>query len=697
MPNYIFNVKHFGAKGDGVTDDLPAFNAAMAAMGVAPTAGGPPGIVGPGFTPSAWQGGKLLVPAPDVFYYLSDRLRVYRGTVIEGEGAGLERIRTLIKFAKGKSGIVCENVYASLDGGRGDHSIIRNLYLDGGGGYSSGNYTDHQWAASTVYSLGDVVLATKFLPYGWAFKCTTAGTSGSTEPAWSSAAPVINAAATTYNDGTVVWTAIQAHGIVLSDFVTVENCIAYGFPGNGFDCTTPSTALGDPTFCNDFTIRNCQARDNGGSGFYSRGNDANAALIQRCKANGNMGIGFVDRTLLGNKWDMCESSENFSGNYYAENGHWGAPYDEAGEVPVVMATGAHLYGGSGLGSGLTRFKINAFATSTAYALGDWVAPTVDNDYWYKVTSAGTTGGSEPTWPVGFHKTVTSGTVTFTCLSFAKFSDGKIIRTPLDESPAHHVSERSGTRIVSIVGDYEGDKTFAQFARGPVNAEEATWKLKYDDGNHVVFELDGNSAYRPILLCEDGSSEGAGELAFPNGFNFGSAGVRVKHTAGDVNSPPGSSVGRVGSVIWNNTNDSGFLNGWYCVANAPSAVWIPFWLPGSPYIQEPATGVGSPFALPITRAGGVVWTDANGGGSVVGLALPAVSGSAQRVTFEFYVKSTNGIRVIAPGGVKIQLGASQSTAGGYVESTAQGSFLTLAAIGGDPVWVAKSIVGTWSAA
>lgn len=59
-----------------------------------------------------------------------------------------------------------------------------------------------QWAASTGYTIGQYVrqLATPSVGNERVFKCTTAGTSGSTEPSWN-----LNAAGTT-TDGGVTWT-----------------------------------------------------------------------------------------------------------------------------------------------------------------------------------------------------------------------------------------------------------------------------------------------------------------------------------------------------------------------------------------------------------------------------------------------------------------------------------------------------------
>ena len=54
--------------------------------------------------------------------------------------------------------------------------------------------------------------------------------------------------------------------------------------------------------------------------------------------------------------------------------------------------------------------------STAQTLGYSAEPTVQNDRRYVVTTAGTSGASEPTWPVGIGSTVLDGSITWTCVS-----------------------------------------------------------------------------------------------------------------------------------------------------------------------------------------------------------------------------------------------------------------------------------------
>ena len=49
----------------------------------------------------------------------------------------------------------------------------------------------------------------------------------------------------------------------------------------------------------------------------------------------------------------------------------------------------------------------------AYAVGDLITPTTRNSHVYRVTTAGTTGATEPTFPTSSAATVTSGSAVFT--------------------------------------------------------------------------------------------------------------------------------------------------------------------------------------------------------------------------------------------------------------------------------------------
>ena len=59
--------------------------------------------------------------------------------------------------------------------------------------------------------------------------------------------------------------------------------------------------------------------------------------------------------------------------------------------------------------------VATWAATTAYALGAQVKPATSPLYIYQATTAGTSGGSAPTWPTTIGATVTDGTVTWTCI------------------------------------------------------------------------------------------------------------------------------------------------------------------------------------------------------------------------------------------------------------------------------------------
>lgn len=68
-----------------------------------------------------------------------------------------------------------------------------------------------------------------------------------------------------------------------------------------------------------------------------------------------------------------------------------------------------------------------WGATTAYTLTDYVEPSVPNSHSYECSVAGTTAGTEPTWPTTNELTVVDGTVTWVCKSVrAKLNDANDI-------------------------------------------------------------------------------------------------------------------------------------------------------------------------------------------------------------------------------------------------------------------------------
>ena len=93
------------------------------------------------------------------------------------------------------------------------------------------------------------------------------------------------------------------------------------------------------------------------------------------------------------------------------------------DEPTVLATGVSDnegnysisvgdYQGSVMVHTLQDYGI-PWPSATALSLGDVVHPTVPNGYVFRVTAVGTTGGTEPAWPVAPNTDVTDGGVTYT--------------------------------------------------------------------------------------------------------------------------------------------------------------------------------------------------------------------------------------------------------------------------------------------
>lgn len=110
LPDGSYNVKTFGAKGDGTTDDLPAFDCALNRIG---------------------RGGRIgaILRLPPGIYRLKGQLIINKVMIIEGAGWGVwsENVEaaTLLKFDRG-AGLVINSPNAGNTAG-GGNTIIKNL------------------------------------------------------------------------------------------------------------------------------------------------------------------------------------------------------------------------------------------------------------------------------------------------------------------------------------------------------------------------------------------------------------------------------------------------------------------------------------------------------------------------------------------------------------------------------------------
>lgn len=177
----VVNVQDFGLIADDQSAGARAANqaavaAAIAAMGPAPSPDPP------GFVSTTWLGAVLAFPRG--IFYFEDTIHITRSLELRGHSAsnGMYWADTVLCFPKGKAGLVVDYVTESASGGRGDGSKIRNIALCSGP-WSAGNTTPAwaRWEPSKPYVLGESVIPAQWSKWGYAFECTTAGTSGSSD------------------------------------------------------------------------------------------------------------------------------------------------------------------------------------------------------------------------------------------------------------------------------------------------------------------------------------------------------------------------------------------------------------------------------------------------------------------------------------------------------------------------------------
>lgn len=120
---------------------------------------------------------------------------------------------------------------------------------------------------------------------------------------------------------------------------------------------------------------------------------------------------------------------------------------------------------------------DAWLASTAYALGEAVRPTTRNGFAYECTTAGTSGGSEPTWPTTPGNTVNDGTAVWTCRANYSLAQGSL----------------AGGDFTKANGDTSGRKTTVAAKSGLSIHTSGT-------ANHVATADDAAKELRDVTTC-----------------------------------------------------------------------------------------------------------------------------------------------------------------------------------------------------
>ena len=146
-----------------------------------------------------------------------------------------------------------------------------------------------------------------------------------------------------------------------------------------------------------------------------------------------------------------------------------------GVTSAIPASGSSWY------VGLIKAK-GTWVASTAYSVNDIVIPTNfgGTNYIYVVTTAGTSGSTEPTWPTTANGTVTNGSVVFTEVTSYFYTSANLI--------SNEVSGTSYARVAATNSQGSSTGSYFQTPTTPASAAPASTYYSAD----LSFPLSGAS-------------------------------------------------------------------------------------------------------------------------------------------------------------------------------------------------------------
>lgn len=480
----------------------------------------------------------------------------------------------------------------------GDRAVVIDYDPNAITGYGAGSSLSYlqvfpdtqtlaEWQANHLYAAGAVICPVgsngpTFLASTWGGYCFvnkgSAGTSAGSQPSWpqNMTSPGI-VDGQTIADGGVTWTAVLCPLIDVrapAYFTNVFAGTAYGDGWRFWGDTTDSIA----DLCQ---ASNCWAYNNRSNGVLVIGNDGNANLFTNLSTVGNGGWGIYDIGFLGNRYVNI---------HIADNGAtpWG---------PLAVL-----------------------------ALGGNYSARVQNGFEFTVTTAGTTGGTEPSWNTTIGATTNSGSAVFTCVRAWSggpyYSDGSAVFGFYMEGgqlPAHNGS--SGIIVGGSFGS--GDTTFDSTSSGflieSTNSVSPFFDVKVSsdptyDATLVVGDRNGNVVWNEYLLNHKGNvsydsiiaefnsgitylgfrngSTGTASLflpfgnalhgadspaGFPNGISFNNPSASSEIFMRAAVAVPSTGAWLTGSIVWNTqpVQVGGYIQtGWICIAGGSPGTWLP---------------------------------------------------------------------------------------------------------------------------
>lgn len=204
---------------------------------------------------------------------------------------------------------------------------------------------------------------------------------------------------------------------------------------------------------------------------------------------------------------------------------------------------------------ITDAPATYWAATTAYSLTNYRCPTTPNGYAYECTTAGTSGGTEPTWPTTVGNTVNDGTVVWTCRSVT-ITLVSTTRTCLN------------LNFTGFIGTFAGSNTEINIYGDFTRSAEMTWS-----GPRIDLVKSSGTQYCTTNGGAIGAlykTSGAGTVVLQDDVNCGSATFQVADGSGGLFNTNGKTVtcGAVTYSYGNLTLGASIINctSWNCTSS-----------------------------------------------------------------------------------------------------------------------------------
>lgn len=175
--------------------------------------------------------------------------------------------------------------------------------------------TPADWRPSWQYAPGTVVVPRVVVGHArYAFRCTQAGVSGATDPAWPDTRLDLGASVV---DGSCTWEAIDCTGLHVTSSCELTSIVLDAWASTAVLVSAWSSDS-PPTIANLMRVRDVSISNSRGHGIVLVGYDANAGELHMVDAVANRGCGVVDASFLGNTWIAPHTASNPGGSYRTE-------------------------------------------------------------------------------------------------------------------------------------------------------------------------------------------------------------------------------------------------------------------------------------------------------------------------------------------------------------------------------------------